>query len=53
MRSTRFLILAALAAIGLPAQAITIDGRIDPAEWQDARHVTDFRQTHPLTGMPA
>ncbi|HET7610696.1 MAG TPA: DUF5916 domain-containing protein [Rhodanobacteraceae bacterium] len=53
MRMTRFLMLAALAAIGLPAQAITIDGRIDPVEWKGARHVTDFRRTQPLTRKPA
>jgi hypothetical protein len=33
--------------------AVEIDGRIDPAEWADARHVTDFRQVQPLSGAPA
>ncbi len=32
--------------------AVEIDGGIDPAEWRDARHVTDFRKTQPLTGEP-
>jgi len=35
------------------AFAVTVDGRIDSAEWQDAQHVTDFRKTQPLTGDPA
>ena len=34
-------------------RAIEVDGRIDPAEWQGAQHVTDFRMTQPLTGAPA
>src|SRR5690606_2134397 len=33
--------------------AVDIDGRIDPGEWQDARHVTDFRKVQPLSGEPA
>lgn len=44
-------ILAALAAPG--ASAVEIDGRIDPAEWAGARHVTDFRLTQPLSREPA
>jgi hypothetical protein len=40
--------VTALAAS--PAWAVEIDGRIDPAEWQGAQHVTDFRQVQPLTG---
>jgi len=47
------LALACLTLFAAPAWAITIDGRIDPAEWQGARHITDFRQTQPLTGKPA
>ena len=39
-------------AMATPALAVTIDGRIDGAEWQDADHVTDFRKTQPLTGDP-
>ena len=34
------------------AQAIEIDGRIDPVEWQGARHVTDFRKVQPLSLEP-
>ncbi|HET7556924.1 MAG TPA: DUF5916 domain-containing protein [Rhodanobacteraceae bacterium] len=47
------LALACLALFASPAWAVTIDGHIDPAEWQGARHITDFRQTQPLTGKPA
>jgi len=36
-----------------PAVAVTIDGRVEAAEWADAQHVTDFRKTQPLTGDPA
>jgi hypothetical protein len=45
-------ILAALAAPPAFA-AVEIDGRIDPAEWQGAQHVTDFRLTQPLSRAPA
>ena len=45
--------LIALMGIALPAAAVEIDGRIDPVEWQDARHITDFRKTQPLNGEPA
>ena len=31
------------------AAAVQIDGRIDPAEWAGAQHITDFRLTQPLT----
>jgi hypothetical protein len=37
----------------VPAVAVQIDGRIDPEEWKDARHVTEFRQVQPLNGNPA
>jgi hypothetical protein len=33
--------------------AIEVDGRVDSAEWEGARHVTDFRKVQPLTGTPA
>jgi hypothetical protein len=47
-------LLAALAAPGLAARTgISLDGRIDAAEWADARHVTDFRGVQPLTREPA
>ena len=53
MRASR-LSLAILAACCAPAWAqVQVDGRIDPAEWQGAQHVTDFRITQPLTGVPA
>ena len=41
--------LAVLAALSPPAFAqearaqVTVDGVIEAAEWQGARHVTDFR----------
>ena len=41
----------ALHAAG--ACALTIDGHIDPAEWQDAQRITDFRLTQPLSRAPA
>jgi hypothetical protein len=44
---------AVLAALAMPAaalpQQVTIDGKIDPAEWAGAEHVTDFKLTEPLT----
>ena len=55
MRSRPFRTLIALAAasmVSTPALAIDVDGRIDPAEWQGAQLVTDFRITQPLTGAP-
>ena len=45
--------LAILSALASPAYAIEVDGRIDPAEWQGAQHVTDFRLTQPLSRAPA
>ncbi|GHE32998.1 DUF5916 domain-containing protein [Vulcaniibacterium thermophilum] len=42
-------VAAALAAIAPHAGAVEIDGRIDPAEWQGARHITDFRMVQPLS----
>jgi hypothetical protein len=41
-----------LSLSSVPAWAITVDGRIDPAEWQGARRVTDFRQVQPLSRAP-
>ena len=46
------LALAVLSAFSIPALAVEVDGRIDPAEWQGAQHVTDFRTVQPLTGNP-
>lgn len=42
-----------LAVLAVPAAAIEVDGRIDPAEWAGARHVVDFRKVQPLSGEPA
>lgn len=41
------------ALIAPTAQAIEIDGRIDPEEWREARHIDDFRLTQPLSRAPA
>ncbi|MCY7353946.1 MAG: DUF5916 domain-containing protein [Lysobacter sp.] len=46
------LAVAVLAALAAPAYAIEVDGRIDPAEWEGAQRVTNFRITQPLTGAP-
>ncbi len=46
------LAVAVLAALSAPAFGIEVDGRIDPAEWEGAQRVTDFRITQPLTGAP-
>jgi hypothetical protein len=49
----RFILAALLGLVVAPAYAeVTIDGRIDPAEWAGAKHIVDFRQTQPLTGKP-
>ena len=57
IHNQRRLTAAVLAALALPASAlaqqVTIDGKIDPAEWAGAEHVTDFRLTEPLTGAPS
>lgn len=48
-----FVLIALLLAAGTAAATdIQIDGRIDPAEWAGARHITDFRDTQPLTRNP-
>lgn len=47
------LLLLALVSLSSPALAVTMDGHIHPAEWRGALHITDFRQTQPLTGKPA
>ena len=49
----RFWWICAVAGFVAPAWAVQIDGRIDPEEWKDARHVTDFRKVQPLNGEPA
>jgi hypothetical protein len=50
--------IAILAALAFPTCAmasgnVAIDGRIDPAEWAGAQHITDFRLTQPLSRAPA
>ena len=52
MMLTRFAGALALVLPCAAVQAVEIDGRIHPAEWQDAHHVADFRKTQPLTGEP-
>jgi hypothetical protein len=47
------LLLVTLSVLSAPALAVDIDGRIDPVEWKGAQHITDFRQTQPLSGKPA
>jgi len=42
----------ALLAMSCAAGAVEIDGRLDPGEWDGARHVTDFRKTQPLSREP-
>jgi len=42
-----------LIALSSSAAAVEIDGRLEDAEWQGARHVTDFRKVQPLNGEPA
>lgn len=51
MRNPLFVSLsAACAVLAAPcAQAVEIDGRIDPQEWSQAQHIEDFRLTQPLS----
>jgi hypothetical protein len=49
----RLLCLAIFPALAAPAWAIDVDGRIDPAEWQGAQHITDFKVVEPLTRAPS
>ena len=56
MRSSPLLSLSCallLCALPLAGRAVTIDGHVDPAEWQGAQHVEDFRLTQPLSRAPA
>ncbi|HPW13887.1 MAG TPA: DUF5916 domain-containing protein, partial [Thermomonas sp.] len=47
---TSLLSLAVLTALSSPVLAqVKVDGAIDPAEWQGARHVSDFRMVQPFT----
>jgi len=46
--------LLLMSAAAMPAHAaVKIDGHIDPAEWADAQHITDFRLTQPLSRAPS
>ncbi len=50
----RHLLLLALLVAAAPGfAAVTVDGKIDPAEYAGAEHITDFRLTDPLTGAPS
>jgi hypothetical protein len=54
MQYMRSLLAAAiLLALASPAYAVEVDGNIDPAEWQGAQHITDFRKVVPLTEAPS
>jgi hypothetical protein len=50
--SARYALFLFFVFIAMPAAAVEIDGRIDPAEWAGARHITDFRDVQPLSGKP-
>jgi hypothetical protein len=52
IRSCRKTALVAALVAAPGAWAVEIDGRIDPAEWAGAHHVTDFRKVQPLSGEP-
>lgn len=52
MVSRRFVVLCFLL-LPVRALAVDIDGRIEPGEWDGARHVTRFVQTQPMTGKLA
>jgi hypothetical protein len=52
MRKACLLLLMSFV-LPAPALAVDIDGHLEPGEWKQARHITDFRQTQPLTGKPA
>jgi hypothetical protein len=47
-----FAFLATLACSFPAFASIHIDGHIRPGEWKGARHITDFRDTQPLTEKP-
>ncbi|WP_133478236.1 DUF5916 domain-containing protein [Cognatilysobacter segetis] len=51
--SRALLALAIFLPLPSLAAAIKVDGRIDPAEWADARRITDFRLTQPLSRVAA
>lgn len=52
-RLLKCFIAVCIACIALPLQgAIVVDGNITDAEWEGALHLTDFRETQPLSGNP-
>jgi hypothetical protein len=53
LRLVEWLTAGVFLALAAPASAVEIDGRIDPKEWEGARHVTEFRKVQPLNGDPA
>ncbi|MFH1851446.1 MAG: DUF5916 domain-containing protein [Candidatus Neomarinimicrobiota bacterium] len=42
-----------LQALRVPADIITVDGRLDEEKWQTAQFVADFTQRDPVEGDPA
>ncbi|WP_133500251.1 DUF5916 domain-containing protein [Cognatilysobacter terrigena] len=46
-------VFCTLPSLALAATEVKVDGHIDPTEWADAQHVTDFRLTQPLSRAPA
>ena len=42
-----------LLALAAQASAVEIDGKVSAGEWQDARHITEFRKIVPLNGEPS
>lgn len=44
------LAFAVLSALSVPAFAVEVDGRIDPAEWEGAQRIADFKVVQPMTG---
>ena len=47
-----FALFSLLAAFATTVDAVEIDGRLDPGEWDAARHVDDFRKTQPMSREP-
>ena len=43
------IIVALLLSVPSLASAMSVDGRLDEAEWQDARSFNEFRVVEPLT----
>ncbi len=50
---TMLAVLPSSAFAQVAGAHIKVDGVIDPAEWQGARHITDFRMIQPFTGDAA